>query len=38
MPREVKRGLNSEKFDCRIRKVKNKGGTKNPYAIYAIQA
>jgi hypothetical protein len=34
MPREVKRELNSEKFDCRIRKVKNKGGTKNPYAMY----
>ena len=37
MPREVKRELNSEKFDCRIRKVKNKSVTKNPNAIYAIQ-
>lgn len=37
MLREVKRELNPEKFDCRMRKVKNEGGTKNPYAIYAIQ-
>ena len=34
MPRGVKRGLNSKKFDTCVTKVKRKSGKKvNPYAV-----
>jgi hypothetical protein len=33
MPRGIKKGLNTKKFDSCVSKVKRKGGTKNPYPI-----
>ncbi len=33
MPRGVKKGLSTQKFDRCVRKVKSKSGGKNPYAI-----
>jgi hypothetical protein len=33
MPRGMKKGLNTKKFDRCVTKVKKKGGGKNPYAI-----
>lgn len=33
MPRGVKRGLDSAKFDRCVRKVKGKSGAKNAYAV-----
>jgi hypothetical protein len=33
MPRGMKKGLSTKKFDRCMTKVKKKGGGKNPYAI-----
>ena len=33
MPRGMKKGLSTAKFDRCVTKVKRKGGGKNPYAI-----
>jgi hypothetical protein len=33
MPRGVKKGLSTKKFDRCVTKVKKNGGGKNPYAI-----
>lgn len=33
MPRGVKKGLDSRKFDWCVTKVKSKGGAKNAYAV-----
>jgi len=33
MPRGVKKGLNTKKFDRCVTKVKRKGGAKNAYAV-----
>jgi hypothetical protein len=33
MPRGVKKGVSEKKFDRAVRKIKRKGGAKNPYAV-----
>jgi len=33
MPRGVKKGVSEKKFDRTVRKIKRKGGAKNPYAV-----
>jgi hypothetical protein len=33
MPRGVKKGVSEEKFDRTVKKIKHKGGAKNPYAV-----
>lgn len=33
MPRGVKKGVSERKFDRTVRKIKRKGGAKNPYAV-----
>ena len=33
MPRGVKKGVSEKKFDRAVKKIKHKGGAKNPYAV-----
>lgn len=33
MPRGVKKGVSEKKFDRAVRKIKRRGGAKNPYAV-----
>lgn len=33
MPRGVKKGVSEKKFDRTVKKIKRKGGAKNPYAV-----
>jgi hypothetical protein len=33
MPRGVKKGISEKKFDKTVKKIKRKGGAKNPYAV-----
>jgi hypothetical protein len=33
MPRGVKKGVSERKFDRTVKKIKRKGGAKNPYAV-----
>ncbi len=33
MPRGVKKGVSKRKFDRAVKKIKRKGGAKNPYAV-----
>ena len=33
MPRGVKKGVSEKKFDRAVKKIKRKGGAKNPYAV-----
>lgn len=33
MPRGVKKGVSNRKFDRAVKKIKRKGGAKNPYAV-----
>ena len=33
MPRGVKKGASKRKFDRVVKKIKHKGGAKNPYAV-----
>jgi hypothetical protein len=33
MPRGVKKGVSKQKFERTVKKIKRKGGAKNPYAV-----
>ena len=33
MPRGVKKGVSPKKFDRAVKKIKRKGGARNPYAV-----